>query len=56
MHYLKYIIKNFEFKQERKMGRCVHCGSSMGNNKINCKICATLQVDGREITFNGDER
>ena len=35
---------------------CVHCGSSMENNKINCKICATLQVDGRELTFNGDER
>ena len=47
--------KNFEFKQEEK-GGCVHCGSSMGNNKINCKICATLQIDGREITFNGDER
>ena len=27
----------------------------MGNNKINCKICATLQVNGREINFNGDE-
>ncbi len=55
MRYLKFIIKILVLNRKKKAG-CVHCGSSMGNNKINCKICATLQVDGREITFNGDER
>ena len=55
MRYLKYITKILNSNRKKK-GGCVHCGSSMENNKINCKICATLQVDGREITFNGDER
>ena len=55
MRYLKYITKIFNLNRKKKDG-CVHCGSSMGNNKINCKICATLQVDGMEITFNGDEK
>lgn len=49
----KIYSKNFEFKQEEQ-GGCVHCKSSMGNNKINCKICATLQIDGKELEFNGD--
>ena len=28
----------------------------MGKNKINCKTCATLQIDGRELSFDGDDR
>lgn len=51
----KIYCQNFEFRQKETNG-CVHCGSSMGNNIINCKICATLQIDGKEIIFNGDER
>ena len=56
INFVKYSLtgsKNFEFKQEEQ-GGCVHCKSSMGNNKINCKICATLQIDGKELEFNGD--
>ena len=51
----KLYCKNFEFKQVPQ-GGCVHCGSSMGNNKINCSTCATLQIDGRELVFSGDDR
>ena len=32
---------------------CVHCGSSMNGNIVNCKICATLQVDVKELEFSG---
>ena len=42
---------NFGFEQQHE-GGCIHCGSAMGNNKINCKICATLQISGKEISFD----
>lgn len=51
----KLYQKNFEFKQKKDGNGCIHCGSSMNGNKINCKICATLQIDGRELEFNGRE-
>lgn len=51
----KIYQKNFKFIQ-KKQGGCVHCGSDMGKNKINCKTCATLQIDGRELSFDGDDR
>lgn len=46
----KIYCRNYEFNQEEN-GGCVHCGSGMGNNKINCKICATLQVDRKGASF-----
>jgi len=49
----KIYKKNFGFEQQQDGNECIHCGSSMGENKINCKICATLQVDGKELEFNG---
>ena len=49
----KIYNKNFEFKQE-KQGGCIHCKSNMGENKINCKTCATLQIDGKELEFDGE--
>lgn len=51
----KIYCEHFEFKQI-EYGGCVHCGSDMGKNKINCRVCATLQKDGKEIIFDGDER
>lgn len=50
----KMYDKNFKFHPQSQ-GGCVHCGSGMGNNKINCKICATLQIDGKELEFDGRE-
>lgn len=51
----KIYNKNFEFKQKNK-GGCIHCGSDMGKNLINCRVCATLQIDGKEIMFDGENR
>ena len=51
----KIYRNNYDFKQQAQ-GGCVHCGSNMGKNKINCKVCATLQVDGKELEFDGEER
>lgn len=50
----KMYQKHFPFKQVGE-GGCVHCGSAMNGNKINCKTCATLQIDGRELSFDGDD-
>ena len=64
MHYLKY-IKNIiilnklimdEFKQQPDGKGCIHCGSSMNGNIINCKVCATLQINGKELLFDGKKR
>ncbi len=49
----KLYTKNFKFKQQENGQGCIHCGSSMNGNKINCKICATLQVEGKELEFDG---
>lgn len=49
----KIYQKNFEFQQETDGNGCIHCGCSMNGNTINCKICATLQVEGKELEFNG---
>ncbi len=49
----KLYQKHFDFKQQLDGNGCVHCGSGMGGNMINCKICATLQIDGKELEFNG---
>lgn len=49
----KIYKKNFGFEQASDGKGCIHCGSAMGGNTINCKICATLQVDGKELEFNG---
>lgn len=51
----KIYIRNFQFEQQEN-GGCIHCKSSMGTNTINCKICATLQVEGKEIAFDGNPR
>ena len=51
----KMYNKYYKFEQV-ETGGCVHCGNSMNGNKINCKVCATLQVDGKELSFNGEER
>ena len=51
----KMYTKHYEFKQ-KEHGGCIHCGSDMGSNKINCKICATLQVNGKELIFDGEDR
>ena len=51
----KIYSKNFKFEQQPQ-GGCIHCGSGMGSNKINCKVCATLQIDGKELIFDGGER
>lgn len=51
----KLYSKNYKFEQI-KHGGCVHCGSDMESNKINCKICATLQIDGKELSFDGENR
>jgi asparagine synthase (glutamine-hydrolysing) len=51
----KIYRKKFEFNQ-KEHGGCIHCGSDMGNNKINCRVCATLQVDGKELAFDGEDR
>ena len=51
----KMYKKHFEFKQQEQ-GGCIHCKSSMGDNKINCKVCATLQIDGKELSFDGEDR
>ena len=50
----KMYQKHFPFKQVGE-GGCVHCGSAMNGNKINCKTCATLQIDGRELSFDGND-
>ncbi len=31
---------------------CIHCGSSMGNNLVNCPCCQTVQYKKRELKFN----
>lgn len=49
----KMYQKNFGFKQAIDGNGCIHCGSSMNGNTINCKVCATLQIDGKELEFNG---
>lgn len=49
----KIYNKYFDFKQDRDGNSCIHCGCSMNGNIINCKTCATLQVDGKELEFNG---
>lgn len=49
----KIYEKHFDFKQQPDGKGCIHCGSGMGGNTINCKICATLQIDGKELEFNG---
>lgn len=49
----KMYNKHFNFEQVEN-GGCMHCGSGMEHNKINCKICATLQINGKEISFNGE--
>lgn len=51
----KIYRKYFDFDQKNNSG-CIHCGSDMGKNRINCKICATLQMHGKEITFDGRDR
>ena len=51
----KKYCKYYDFKQLEN-GGCIHCGSDMKGNKINCRVCATLQRDGRELKFDGDER
>ena len=48
----KLYKKNFEFRQQPDGRGCIHCGSSMDGNIINCKTCATLQVEGKELEFN----
>ena len=49
----KIYQKNFEFKQQGDGKGCIHCGCGMGENTINCKTCATLQVAGKELEFSG---
>ncbi len=49
----KLYQKNFEFKQQPDGKGCIHCGSSMDGNAINCRTCATLQVEGKELEFSG---
>ena len=51
----KIYNRNFGFKQQEQ-GGCIHCKSNMGENKINCKVCATLQIDGKELKFDGEDR
>ena len=56
-NYFEYALfkmykKHFPFEQVTE-GGCVHCGSAMNGNKINCKTCATLQVEGKELSFDG---
>lgn len=48
----KIYNKYYKFQQLEK-GGCVHCGSDMKGNKVNCKTCATLQIDGKELSFDG---
>ena len=45
----------YNFRQEPNGQGCAHCGTSMNGNTINCKTCATLQIDGKELDFNGEE-
>lgn len=49
----KIYEKHFGFNKDPNGSGCIHCGSSMNGNTINCKICSTLQVDGRELEFDG---
>lgn len=51
----KIYQKYYKFEKQPEGGGCVHCGSSMNGNIINCKVCATLQIDGKELIFNGEE-
>ena len=54
-------LEYFLFKLYRKhygfsnlsSGGCIHCGGDMGYNNINCKICGTLQINGKILEFNG---
>ncbi len=48
----KLYCKNFKFEKDKNGKGCIHCGASMGENNVSCKICATLQVDGKELEFN----
>ena len=49
----KLYTKHFSFKQQLDGNGCIHCGSAMNGNTINCKTCATLQIDGKELKFDG---
>ncbi len=50
----KLYKKHFPFNQVKD--GCVHCGSDMNGNKVNCKTCATLQIDGKELSFDGSTK
>lgn len=49
----KMYRKHYNFEQDKTGNGCVHCGSAMNGNIINCKACATLQIDGKELIFDG---
>ena len=48
----KLYRKNFKFEQDQQGKGCIHCGASMNGNHVSCKVCATLQVDGKELEFD----
>ena len=52
----KIYNKNFEYKQVQNQKGCVHCKSSMGGNSVVCPVCATLQIEGKELIFDGQDR
>ena len=44
----KRYIKFFNYEQSCK-DSCIHCKSNMGNYKVNCMVCQTVQFNGKEI-------
>ena len=47
----KKYINYFEYKKVCGK-KCIHCGSKMNDENVNCSVCQTVQFDGKELKFD----